>query len=221
MNKVWLSWSTGKDSAWTLHTLRMEGKYEVTALFTTVTEKFSRVSMHGVRMGLLQAQADRAGLPLHIVKIPWPCSNRLYEQAMESLWNQVINSGVEIVAFGDLFLEDIRRYRTEQLKKTGLKPIFPLWEKPTRELADAMVSSGLRAILTCVDPRQLAPDYAGREFDSELLADLPSSIDPCGENGEFHTFVSAGPMFSKPIRVRTGEVVTRTGFVYADVVLDE
>ncbi len=221
MKHGWLSWSTGKDSAWTLHTLRKEGKYEVTSLFTTITEKFSRVSMHGVRIDLLHAQADKVGLPLHIVKIPWPCSNKLYERAMESIWNKAIHSGVEMIAFGDLFLEDIRKYRIEQLNNTGLKPIFPLWEHPTRELAEAMVSSGLRATLTCVDPKQLAPHYAGKEYNSKLLANLPPSVDPCGENGEFHTFVHAGPMFSEPVRVRAGDVVTRSGFVYADLVLEE
>ena len=198
MKKVWLSWSTGKDSAWTLHTLRMEGKYEVTGLFTTVTEQFSRVSIHGVRKGLLEAQADRVGLPVHIAKIPYPCSNKLYEHAMEA----AINSGIQIIAFGDLFLEDVRQYRIDLLKRTGLDPIFPLWGKPTRDLAESMVSSGLRATITCIDPTQMAVDSAGKFFDPEFLECLPSTVDPCGENGEFHTFAHAGPMFSAPINVR-------------------
>jgi len=219
MKKVWLSWSTGKDCAWTLHTLRMEGKYEVTGLFTTVTEQFSRVSMHGVRIDLLEAQADRVGLPVHIAKIPYPCSNKLYERAMEDVWEAAINSGIQIIAFGDLFLEDVRQYRIDLLKCTGLDPIFPLWGKPTRELAESMVSSGLRATLTCVDPTQMAVDSAGKFFDSEFLEDLPSTVDPCGENGEFHTFVHAGPMFSAPIDVTTGDVVKRNGFIFADVIL--
>ncbi|MCY3629032.1 MAG: adenine nucleotide alpha hydrolase [Bacteroidota bacterium] len=218
MKKVWLSWSTGKDSAWTLYTLRKNRRYEVKGLFTTVTEKFSRVSVHGVREDLLQAQADRLELPLYKVTLPWPCSNKLYQQAMEDAWGAATDSGVQFIAFGDLFLEDIRQYRVNILDNTGLKPIFPIWKQPTRELAATMISSGLRATITCIDPRYLPEDFVGRQFDVEFLDNLPSGVDPCGENGEFHTFVHAGPMFSNPIHVRTGEVVKREGFVYSDVI---
>ncbi len=218
MKKVWLSWSTGKDSAWALHELRKEGKFEVAGIFTTITEHFARVSVHGVRESLLEAQADRLGIPLHKVKIPWPCSNKIYESTMERIWTDALDSGVQYIAFGDLFLEDIRQYRIERLCGTGLCPVFPLWKKPTGELAETMIASGVRATVTCIDPKHLSADFSGREFDAAFLESLPSTVDPCGENGEFHTFVHAGPMFSRPIRVRTGEVVTRSGFIYADVI---
>lgn len=216
--RILLSWSTGKDSAWTLHMLNQQYPGAVGGLLTTVNEAFDRVAMHAVRRVLLQAQADAAGLPLHVVNIPWPCSNAQYEQAMKTAVDGFLRDGFTHVAFGDLFLEDVRRYREERLAGTGLTPLFPVWKtKTTAELAREMISAGLRAHLTCVDPRKLDRSFAGRAFDAALLADLPEGIDPCGENGEFHSFVSDGPMFSHPIDVRVGEVVDRDGFVFADI----
>jgi uncharacterized protein (TIGR00290 family) len=215
--KALLAWSSGKDSAWSLQVLRAEGEVEVVGLLTTINQAFDRVAMHAVRTELLRAQAEAAGLPLWPVPIPWPCSNAEYEAAMAAAMARAHGDGVTRVAFGDLFLEDIRRYREERLAPTGLTPLFPLWGKPTDALAREMVEAGLRARLTCVDPRQLDARFAGREFDAALLAELPPSVDPCGERGEFHTFAHAGPMFSRPIPIRSGEVVTRDGFVFADL----
>ncbi|MCY4232640.1 MAG: ATP-binding protein [Bacteroidetes bacterium] len=217
MKKVWLSWSTGKDSAWTLRTLIMDPRYEVTGLFTTCTEEFDRVSVHGVRTSLLDAQSERLGLPIHRVILPWPCSNTLYQTAMDYLWQAASDHGVEMIAFGDIFLEDVRQYRIDILNNTGLKAIFPIWGQPTSKLADSMISFGLQAIVTCIDTRHLPAEYAGQNFDKEFLNGLPPSIDPCGENGEFHTFVHSFPLFSQQIQVKTGEVVNREGFVYTDV----
>ena len=216
--KILVSWSTGKDSAWMLHTLQQHHPGAVAGLLSTVNEAFDRVAMHAVRRTLLQAQADAAGLPLHVVNIPWPCSNADYEQRMGAAVAQFIAGGFTHVAFGDLFLEDVRRYREERLAGTGLTPLFPLWKtKPTAELARDMIAGGLRAFLTCVDPRKLDASFAGRAFDETLLRDLPPGIDPCGENGEFHSFVWAGPMFSHPLAVAVGEVVQRDGFCFADI----
>ena len=215
--KAWLSWSSGKDSAWTLHELRQHGEVEVVALLTTVNEAYSRVAMHAVRETLVEAQAAAAGLPLIKVAIPAACSNAAYEQAMSAVMARAREEGIAHVAFGDLFLEDVRRYREEKLAGTGITPIFPLWGWPTRALAEEMIAGGLRAILTCVDPKKLDASFAGRTFDAQLLADLPPSVDPCGENGEFHSFVFAGPMFAQALNVVPGEVVTRDGFVFADV----
>ena len=215
-----LSWSSGKDSAWSLAVLRARGDVEVVGLVTTLNEAFDRVAMHGVRAELLRAQADAAGLPLWSVPIPWPCSNEQYEALMSAVVARARDAGVTVMAFGDLFLEDIRLYREKQLAGTGLEPVFPLWRVPTDVLAREMIAGGLRARLTCVDPRHLAPDFAGRDFDEALLAELPAAVDPCGENGEFHSFAYAGPMFQHPIAVRTGEVVTRDGFVFADLLPD-
>lgn len=212
-----LSWSSGKDSAWALHRLRQTPEIEVVGLLTTVNERFDRVAMHAVRTELLRAQADAAGLPLHSVGIPWPCSNTQYESAMTMAIERAKADGVTVMAFGDLFLEDIRRYRVEKLSGTGIEPLFPIWGIPTDELARDMVAGGLRARLTCVDPKQLAPHFAGREFDAALLGELPHSVDPCGERGEFHTFAYDGPMFRKPIQILNGEVVERDGFVFADL----
>lgn len=214
---TWLSFSSGKDSAWALHCLRERREDRVTGLFTTVNETFGRVAMHAVRRELLHRQAAAAGLPLHVVDIPAPCSNELYEERMGALVERARREGVERMAFGDLFLEDIRSYREEKLEGTGIAPLFPLWGAETGELARAMIRGGLVAHLTCVDPRKLPAAFAGRRFDEALLAELPESVDPCGENGEFHTFVSAGPMFSHPIPIGVGEVVERDGFVFADV----
>ena len=216
--KVLASWSSGKDSAWMLHTLQRQHPGAVAGLLTTVNEAFNRVAMHAVRRELLDAQAAAAGLPLHAVDIPWPCSNVEYEQRMGAAVARFRTDGFTHVAFGDLFLEDVRRYREERLAGTGLTPLFPLWNaQPTSDLARAMIAGGLQAVLTCVDPRKLARDFAGRAFDTRLLADLPPGVDPCGENGEFHSFVWNGPMFHHPLDVRVGEIVERDGFVFADV----
>ena len=213
---TWLSWSSGKDSAWSLHELRRAG-VPVTGLFTTLNTAFDRVAMHAVRRELLTAQARAAGLPLHVIEIPSPCPNADYERIMGAFVSHAKASGVTEMAFGDLFLADIRAYRERQLAGTGVTPIFPLWQRETRALAEEMIAGGLVAHLTCIDPRRLDRAFAGRTFDAALLADLPAGVDPCGENGEFHTFVSAGPMFADPQQIRRGEVVERDGFVFADL----
>jgi uncharacterized protein (TIGR00290 family) len=216
--KILVSWSSGKDSAWTLHTLQQQHPNAVAGLLTTVNDAFDRVAMHAVRRTLLNAQAEAAGLPLHVVGLPWPCSNDEYERRMGAAVKGFVSEGFTHVAFGDLFLEDVRRYREDRLAGTGLTPLFPLWKtKPTAALAREMLGGGLRAYLTCVDPRWLPASFAGRPFDAALLDDLPGDVDPCGENGEFHSFVWAGPMFSRPIGVRVGDSVERDGFVFADV----
>ncbi len=215
--RVLLSWSSGKDSAWSLHVLRQEVGLEVVGLLTTVNEAFGRVAMHAVREELLEVQARTAGLPLWRVPLPHPCSNAEYELRMRRLVEHAFAEGIRAVAFGDLFLEDIRRYRERQLAGTGIAPLFPLWGRPTRELAQTMVEAGLRARLTCVDPKQLNRRFAGRIFDADLLVELPTEVDPCGERGEFHTFAYAGPMFSAPISVVPGEITERDGFVFADL----
>jgi uncharacterized protein (TIGR00290 family) len=215
--KAWLAWSSGKDSAWSLHAIRQSDELDVVALLTTVNRTHKRVAMRAVREALLEIQAAEAGLPLVKVPIPSPCPNETYEQAMSEAMARAPAEGVHHVVFGDLFLEDIRAYREKQLAACGMTPVFPLWEKDTRRLADEMLAGGLCAHLTCVDPRKLDGSAAGRRFDAELLRDLPPSVDPCGENGEFHTFASAGPMFRKPIPISVGEIVERDGFVFADL----
>jgi uncharacterized protein (TIGR00290 family) len=218
--KILASWSSGKDSAWMLHVLRQQHGDAVAGLLTTTNEAFDRVAMHAVRRELLEAQAQSTSLPLHVVPLPWPCSNADYETRMSVAVRRVLDDGFTHVAFGDLFLEDVRRYREERLLHTGLTPLFPLWKtKSTRDLARDMIDGGLEARVTCVDPRQLAPSFAGRIFDSAFLDDLPTGVDACGENGEFHSFACAGPMFRHPIHVTTGEVVSRDGFVFADLLL--
>ena len=217
--KILVSWSSGKDSAWTLHTIRAENIGTPAALLTTVNEAADRVAMHAVRSEVLRAQAVAAGLPLITVPIPSPCPNEIYEERMAAACRAAVADGFTHVAFGDLFLEDVRRYREERLAGTGLTPIFPLWERPTPELAREMIAGGLRARLTCVDPRVLSASFAGRTFDDDLLRDLPVTTDPCGERGEFHTCVTAGPMFSHPLEVTPGVIVERDGFVFADVLL--
>ena len=212
-----LSWSSGKDSAWALHRLRQEAKYELVGLVTTVNEAVGRVAMHAVREALLERQAAACGLPIWRVPIPSPCSNAQYEAAMTRVVTRAVGEGVEVMAFGDLFLEDIRAYREKQLAGTGLEPCFPIWGCDTAALSREMVAAGLRAYVTCVDPRQLAPEFAGRTFDAAFLGDLPEDVDPCGENGEFHTFAFAGPMFRQPIAVEPGPVVEREGFHFADL----
>ena len=215
--RILLAWSSGKDSAWSLHVLRQREDVEVVGLLTTLNEAYDRVAMHAVRRVLLEAQAEAAGLPLHTVSIPSPCSNEQYEAAMGEAVARARDEGVQGIAFGDLFLEDVRRYRERQMAPTGLECVFPLWQRPTALLAREMIAGGLRAHLTCVDPRALPASFAGRPFDATLLADLPPGVDPCGENGEFHSFAWDGPMFAHPVPVRGGEVVERDGFVFADL----
>jgi uncharacterized protein (TIGR00290 family) len=215
--KAWLAWSSGKDSAWSLHAVRQSGELDVVALLTTVNRTHRRVAMHAVRESLLEMQAAEAGLPLVKVSIPSPCSNEIYERAMADAMAQARTEGVSHIVFGDLFLEDIRAYREKHLAACGMTPVFPLWGIDTRRLAEEMIAGGLSAHLTCVDPRKLDRSFAGRCFDAELLGDLPASVDPCGENGEFHTCVSAGPMFRRAIPVDRGEIVEREGFVFADL----
>ena len=218
MKRVALCWSSGKDSAWSLHVLRQNPEIEVVALITTINQEFQRVAMHAVRRELVELQAQAAGLPLWPVLIPWPCSNEQYEARMLEACARAIGEGITAMAFGDLFLADIRAYRERQLASTGLEPLFPVWQIPTRELAENMIGSGLKAKITCVDPKALPREFAGREFDRDFLRDLPPGVDPCGENGEFHSFVYDGPMFSKALAVSVGEIVERDGFVFADLV---
>jgi uncharacterized protein (TIGR00290 family) len=215
--KAWLAWSSGKDSAWALHTLRQMGEFNVIALLTTVNRTHSRVAMHAVRESVLEMQAAATGLPLVKVPIPSPCPNDFYERAMDDAMARAKDSGVNHVVFGDLFLEDIRAYREKHLAACGITPIFPLWGKDTRRLAEEMLAGGLSAYITCVDPRQMDCAFAGRRFDAGLLSELPSNVDPCGENGEFHTFANAGPMFREEVTVTVGEIVEREGFVFADL----
>ena len=216
--KILLSWSSGKDSAWALHVLQQDAPGAVAALLTTVSEPYDRVSMHGVRSSLLRAQAEAAGLPLMTVPLPAPCSNQEYENRMAAAVRSALADGFTHVAFGDLFLEDVRKYREDRLRDTGLEPLFPLWGLPTGALAREMIGRGLEARITCLDPRVLNPGLAGRRFDAALLAELPATVDPCGERGEFHTCVLAGPMFSKAIDARVGDTVERDGFVFTDLV---
>jgi uncharacterized protein (TIGR00290 family) len=216
MKRVLLSWSSGKDCAWALHLLRQQPDIKVVGLLTTINSAFDRVAMHGTRRSILEAQAAAAELPLWQIPLPWPCSNEVYEQRMSEACARAVSEGIDAIAFGDLFLQDIRSYREAQLKPTGLEPLFPLWKIPTAELARQMISGGLRAKLVCVDSRQLDPEFAGRDFDCNFLNDLPPALDPCGENGEFHTCVYDGPVFSQPIPLDSGETVDRDGFIYAD-----
>ena len=217
--RVALSWSSGKDSAWALHLLRQDPSVEVVALFTTLNEQFDRVAMHAVRRELLKLQAESVGLPLWAVPLSWPCSNEQYEARMRDLCARATKEDVEAMAFGDLFLAEIRAYREKQLAGTGIEPLFPVWQIPTAELARTMIASGLRAKITCVDPKVLPAEFAGRDFDARFLADLAPEIDPCGENGEFHSFVYDGPGFRQPVKVSVGEIVERDGFVFADLLL--
>jgi uncharacterized protein (TIGR00290 family) len=217
--KILLSWSSGKDSAWALHRLNETHPGAVGGLLTTVNEAVDRVAMHAVRRSVLTAQARMAGLPLRVVPIPHPCSNDVYEERMAVAVAEAVKDGFTHVAFGDLFLEDVRRYREDRLAATGLEPMFPVWGLPTRRLAEEMIEKGLRARLSCIDTRVLDASFAGRVFDRSLLDDLPAHVDPCGENGEFHTCVSAGPMFANPLDLEAGEIVTREPFVWTDLEL--
>lgn len=217
--KILLSWSSGKDSAWALHRLNETHPGSVGGLLTTVNEAVDRVAMHAVRRSVLAAQARMVGLPLRVVPIPHPCPNDVYEQRMAIAVADAVRDGFTHVAFGDLFLEDVRRYREERLAGTGLEPMFPVWGLPTARLAEEMIDQGLRARLSCIDTRVLDASFAGRPFDRSLLDNLPAGVDPCGENGEFHTCVSAGPMFANALDLQTGEVVTREPFVWTDLEL--
>ncbi len=217
MRKVLMAWSSGKDSAWALRLLRRQPDVQVVGLLTTFNSAADRVAMHAVRRELVEAQAERVGLPLWGVDLPWPCSNQEYEELMSAVIRRAVGEGISAMAFGDLFLTDVRQYRERQLAGTGLEPLFPVWGVPTAELAREMIEAGVRARLTCVDPRKLDGSFAGREFDHRLLDLLPKNIDPCGENGEFHTFVYDSPVFSRPIEIESGIVVERDGFVFADV----
>ena len=212
-----MSWSSGKDSAWALHVLNRTHPGCVAALLTTVNSAFDRVAMHGVRRELVEAQAVAAGLPLWPVPIPHPCPNEVYEAAMREACERAVAEGFTHVAFGDLFLEDVRRYREERLAGTGLTPLFPVWGLPTAQLAREMIEAGVKTRLSVVDTRKLDASFAGRELDEALLRDLPAAVDPCGENGEFHSFVSAGPMFSHALDVELGEVVIREPYVFIDI----
>ncbi len=213
-----VSWSSGKDSAWALHVVRERGDFEIAGLLTSVNETHDRVAMHAVRRQLLRQQAERAGLPLWEVPIPHPCSNEVYEKQMKAATERAVSQGITHIVFGDLFLDDIRKYRVDKLRGTGLEPVFPLWLRDTRSLAEEMMRAGLVAHLTTVDPRQVPSELVGRKWDESLLAELPSTADPCGENGEFHTFVSAGPMLSSPIRIQVREAIERDSFYYCDLI---
>ena len=216
ISRVLLSWSSGKDSAWTLRVLRVQG-WHVGALLTTINETAGRVAMHAVRVELLEAQAKAAGVPLSRVPIPYPCSNEIYEQRLGEAVRRAAAEGFTHAAFGDLFLEDVRKYREERLAGSGLAPLFPLWQQPTAALAETMIAGGLKAIVTCVDPRVVDRSFVLRAFDRPLLDSLPPGVDPCGERGEFHTFAYDGPMFREPIAIDRGEVVERDGFVFGDL----
>jgi uncharacterized protein (TIGR00290 family) len=218
--KTVLSWSSGKDGAWALQLLREQG-VEVSLLLTTVNKVFGRVAMHGVRKEMLEAQAAAAGVPLMIVELPWPCENVLYEAIMKRVNAKLVADGFDTIAFGDLYLQDIRDYREKNLEGTGLTPLFPVWGIPTSKLAKDMMQAGLKSRITTVDPKQLDARFAGRVWDASLLSDLPAGVDPCGENGEFHSFAFDGPMFSKPIEHLLGEIVKRDGFVFADLLLKQ
>jgi uncharacterized protein (TIGR00290 family) len=219
VKRVALSWSSGKDSAWTLHLLRQRSDIHVAALITTFNSEADRVAMHAVRRTLVEAQAERTGLPLWAVELSWPCSNSEYEDRMRAVCQRATAEGITAVAFGDLFLQDVRDYRIRQLQGTGLEPLFPIWQIPTDQLSHRMIAAGVKAKITCVDPSKLEKSFVGQDYDLRLLQALPAGIDPCGENGEFHTFVYDTPVFSRPIDVRTGEVIEHDGFVFADLLL--
>jgi uncharacterized protein (TIGR00290 family) len=217
--KALIAWSSGKDSAWALHEVRRAGEYDVVGALTTVTETFQRVSMHGVREEILHAQHEAIGLPSVIVPIPYPCPNEIYEARMAAALDAAKRQGVTHVIFGDLFLEDVRAYREQKLAGTGIAPLFPLWQRPTDALARDMIAAGVETYLVCVDLKQLPKSFAGRRFDNSLLAELPTSADPCGEKGEFHSCVVAGPMLSRRIDVTVGETIERDGFAYTDLLI--
>jgi uncharacterized protein (TIGR00290 family) len=217
VTKVALSWSSGKDSAWTLHVLRQQPDLQVAALITTFNSEADRVAMHAVRRALAEAQAERTGLPLWAVELPWPCSNEEYEHRMSAVCQRAKDEGITAIAFGDLFLREVREYRLRKLEGSGLTALFPLWQIPTHRLAREMIAGGVKAKVTCLDPSKLPKAFAGLDYNAKFLEDLPTKVDPCGENGEFHTFVYDAPVFASAIGVRTGEVVERDGFVFADI----
>ena len=217
--KTLVSWSSGKDSAWTVHVLRQRGDVEIAGLLTTINEAAQRVAMHAVRVDVLQAQADALGLPLWQIPIPSPCPNEVYERAMAAAVRRAVAEGFTQIAFGDLFLEDIRRYREERLAGTGLTPLFPLFGADTAALAREMIAAGVRARITCLNPKVLDRSFAGREFDTTLLDELPRGVDPCAERGEFHTCAYDGPMFSRPVPIDTGITIERDGFVFTDLTI--
>jgi uncharacterized protein (TIGR00290 family) len=212
-----MSWSSGKDSMLALHHVRLDGEVDVVGLLTTVNAEFQRVAMHGVRRALLEAQACALGLPLHVVELPWPCRNEVYEERMSAAVRAAVEADVEVMVFGDLFLRDVRRYREQSLKGTGLRPLFPLWGWPTPAVARELVDLRVGAVVSCVNASRAPGELAGRWYDEQLLADLPSGVDPCGENGEFHTVVVDGPGFGSAIRVTVGETIERDGFLFTDV----
>lgn len=215
-----LSWSSGKDSAWALHVLRRQSDIDVVRLFSTVNQKFERVAMHAVRNELLQQQAESVGLPIQVIPIPDPCSNAEYENIMGEFIEQAKEQRIDCIAFGDLYLEDIRKYREEKLGGTGITPIFPLWGKDTEALSKEMLECGLRAIITCIDPRNMPADLAGKEYNASFLEQIPAGVDPCGENGEFHSFAFDGPMFKSAVNILVGETVSRDGFIFTDLIPD-
>ncbi len=217
--KALMCWSSGKDAAWALHVASRKNEVQVVGLLTTITEAYGRVSMHGVREEILDTQAEAVGLPITKVYIPSPCPNELYEDKMRAAMTAALSRGVTRAVFGDLYLEDIREYRAAQLAKVGMQPVFPLWGLPTRKLAAEMIESGLRARVSCLDPRKVSTDLAGMEFGKKLLEKLPEGVDPCGENGEFHSCCLDGPMFGKPVNVEVGETVDRGGFIFTDLKL--
>jgi uncharacterized protein (TIGR00290 family) len=217
LKKVWMCWSTGKDSAFALFELRKQPDIAITGLLTTVNETHHRVAMHAVRENLLQQQAEALTLPLYRVPVPYGCCNELYESRMAQAVSIAIHEGVTHMAFGDLFLADVRQYRERMLLPTAIQPLFPLWGRPTRSLAEEMIATGQKAVITCVDPKKIPATFAGRKFDSSFLCDLPPEIDPCGENGEFHSFVYDSPLFKSPVPIQQGEIVERDGFIFADV----
>ncbi|GMR07480.1 MAG: ATPase [Gammaproteobacteria bacterium] len=213
-----VSWSSGKDSAWALHKLQQNPGIDLVGLFCTVNKEFARVAMHGVRVELLHKQAKSIGLPLEIIEIPHPCTNAEYEEIMGRFIEKAKKDNIEYFAFGDLFLEDVRNYREEKLKGSGIKPVFPIWGIPTDALLREMISGGLKMVITCINPKQAPKEFAGKEFDESFLDSMPSNIDPCGENGEFHSFVFDGPMFKEKINIIVGDIVHRDNFVFADII---
>src|SRR5262245_4132958 len=215
--RVLLSWSSGKDSAWALHMLRQRSDVDVAGLLTTINEQFDRVAMHAVRTDLLRRQAESLGLPLRLVSLPFPCGNDVYEERMRAAIGAAQADGIEGIAFGDLFLADVRQYPERMLEETGITPLFPIWGRPTSELAREMTAGGLRAQITCIDPRCLPATLAGREYDGDFLKALPDGVDPCGENGEFHSFAFDGPMFNRPVGFTKGDTVERDGFIFTDL----
>lgn len=217
MRDIWLWWSSGKDSAWTLWELQRSREYRVTRLVTTLNGAADRVAMHGVRDVLLTRQSEAAGVPVERVPLPHPCTNEQYEAAVKPVVERAVDAGVAAMAFGDLFLEDVRAYRLALLDQSPVEPVFPIWGRETGALARGMIDAGMRAFVTCVDPAAIPRELAGAAFDADFLRELPAAADPCGENGEFHTFVADGPMFAEPIPVEPGEVVEREGFVFADL----